>query len=136
MLAFHIGENASEYVRVAITRDNGDGWLSAHVDLSVGAFRAQYAADFNSWAFADFCAQLEKLYRTVTGSAQFTSYEKQLELTLSCSGTGHVLVRGEAMDYAGTGNRLSFRIDVDQTYVPAVLKTLRAMVDQYPRRAV
>jgi hypothetical protein len=136
MLAFHIGEEKSEYLRVAITRDNGDGWLASEVDISVGGFRAKYSADFNPWAFSDFFAQLEGLYRTVSGTAQFTSYDRQLELTLSCDGTGHILVLGEAMDYAGTGNRLSFHMEVDQTYVPAILRSLRAAVERYPGRAV
>ena len=125
MLVFHIGGEEAEYVQVSNIRDHGDGWFSADVDVVVGAFRGGYSADFNSWAFSDFHAELEKLYRTLSGSAVFTSYEQQLELTLTCNVTGQIQVCGEATDYAGTGNRLSFRLGIDQTFLPTILNDLR-----------
>jgi hypothetical protein len=136
VLVFHIGGNEAEYVRVSNIRDHGDGWFSTDVEVVVGAFRGGYSADFNSWAFSNFHAELERLYRTVSGSAVFTSYEGQLELTLTCNVTGQIQVRGEATDYAGTGNRLRFRLDIDQTYVPAILEDLRLALERYPPRAV
>lgn len=136
MLVFHIGDKEAEYVRLSNIGDHGDGWFSADVEVVVGAFRGRYRADFNSWAFANFRAELEKLYQTVSGSAVFTSYEGQLELTLTCNVTGQIEVRGEAMDYAGTGNSLSFRLGIDQTYVPAILEDLRLALKRYPPRAV
>jgi hypothetical protein len=136
VLAFHIGEEDAEYVRVEILGDNGDGWFSADVGINVGGFRGSYSADFNSWAFSDFQAQLEKLYGSVSGSASFTSYEAQLELVLTCNSQGHVQVRGVAMDVAGTGNRLVFQLHIDQTYVPAIVSSLRSALQRYPARAV
>jgi hypothetical protein len=100
----------------------------------VGAFRGTFPADFNSWAFADFHAALEKLYRTVSGSAVFTSYERQLELTLTCKATGQIDVRGEATDVAGIGNRLTFILRIDQTHVPPVLHDLGLALEKYPPR--
>ena len=136
MLVFRIGGQEAEYVQVSNIRDHGDGWFSADVEIYVGAFRGGYSADFNSWAFSDFQAELQELYRTMSGSAVFTSYERQLELTMTCNNTGQIQVRGEAMDYAGTGNLLKFRIDIDQTYVPTILSDLRLALETYPPRAV
>jgi hypothetical protein len=136
MLAFQIGGQDSEYVRVAILRDNGDGWFSAQVDVVVGAFRGTYSADFNSWAFSEFRTSLDGLYRTLSGSASFTSYERQLEMTMTCTPQGHIDLRGEAVDFVGTGNRLSFRIELDQTYLPKILADLQAALDRYPPQAV
>jgi hypothetical protein len=136
MLAFHIGEVDAEYVRVFDLHDNGDDWFSAQVEVIVGGFRGGFCADFNSWAFSDFQVQLEKLYRTVSGSAVFTSYEGQLELTLTCHTTGHIDVQGEAMDYVGTGNKLSFTLGFDQTYLPQILNELQAALAKFPPRAV
>jgi hypothetical protein len=136
MLVFHIGGEAAEYVRVKNLRDHGDGWFSADVDVSVGVFRGSYSANFNSWAFSDFHTQLEKLYHTLSGSAVFTSYEAQLELTLTCDNQGHIQLRGEAMDCAGTGNRLIFRLEVDQTYLPAILRDLKLALERYPPRDI
>ena len=137
MLVFRIGGNEAEYVSVANIRDNGDGWFSADVEVLVGAFRGGYSANFNSWAFANFRVELEEMYRTVSGSAVFTSYEAQLELKLTCNAaTGQVHVRGEAMDYAGTGNKLSFRLEIDQTHLPTVLRDLQSALERHPPRAV
>ena len=136
MLAFHIGGQDSEYVRVAIIGDNGDGWFSAQVDVVVGAFRGTYPASFNSWAFSNFRRDLEVLYRTVSGSASFTSYERQLEIKMTCSPQGHIELRGEAVDLAGTGNRLTFRVELDQTFIPKILADLKVALDRYPPRAV
>ncbi|WP_237132373.1 hypothetical protein [Pseudohongiella sp. O18] len=136
MLAFHIGGEDAEYIRVENLRDNGDGWFSADVRLSVGGFAGSYPADFNSWAFSDFQAQLDKLYRTVSGSACFTSYESQLELELTCDRLGHVLLRGEATDEAGTGNTLRFRLDLDQSDMPAIISSLGAALSRYSPRGV
>ena len=136
VLAFHIGGDEHEQVRLEILRDNGDGWFSGQVTICVGGFHGSYPADFNSWAFSDFASQLERLYRTVSGSAIFTSYEKQLELVLTCDIRGHIGVRGEAMDYAGTGNKLIFRLDIDQTHVPKILGELRGALEKYRPRAL
>ena len=136
MLVFQIGGEEAEYVRVSNIGDHGDGWFSADVAVAVGSFEGRYRADLNSRAFSDFAAQLGQLYKTVSGSARFTSYEAQLELELVCNDLGHIKVRGEAMDYAGTGNRLTFHLDIDQTHVPAILSSLRQALERDPPRAV
>jgi hypothetical protein len=131
VLVFHIGGEEAEYVRVSDIQDHGDGWFTANVELDVGAFSGRYSADFNAEAFTIFQTQLEALYRTVSGSAIFTSHEEQLELTLTCDATGHIRVRGEATDYAGTGNKLSFELEIDQTHVPGVLRDLQSAMERH-----
>jgi hypothetical protein len=98
-----ISEEAT--VSPSLAQWDGDGWFSAQVDVAVGGFRGTYPADFNSSAFSDFLSQLEEVHRSIPGSASFTSYERQLEMTVTCSPQGHIQLCGEAMDYAGTGNR-------------------------------
>jgi hypothetical protein len=132
MIAFHIGEEESEYVSVTILRANNDGWFSGMVELAVGSFRSCYSADFNSWAFSNFLKQLENMHKSVSGSAVFTSYEGQLELVLECNPQGHIRLQGEAMDFAGTGNKLTFCLGLDQTYVPKIISSLQAALEQYP----
>ena len=136
MLAFHIGGKEAEFVRVSILQDNGDGWFSADVEVIVGGFRGRYKADFNSWAFSDFYTELKALYKNLAGSAKFTSYEAQLELILTCSATGHIKIQGEAMDFPGTGNKLIFNLEADQTYVPTILRDLQLALHRYPVRTV
>ena len=136
MLAFRIGGETHEFVLVEIMGSNSDGWISGQVKVQVGGFEGEFPADFNSWAFSDFRNQLGRLYELLSGTAIFTSYEKQLELRLDGNGRGQIALRGEAMDYAGTGNKLAFRLDIDQTHLPQILKDLDAALELYPARAV
>ena len=135
MIAFQIGGDESDFVRVSITRDNEDGWLSADVDIEAGQFRASYPADFDTFAFSEFSKQLAVLNKTLAGSAEFTSLEGQLELTLTCDSLGHVSVKGKAMDVAGTGHQLLFDLEIDQTHIPEILDSLKATLKKHPVRS-
>jgi hypothetical protein len=134
VIAFHIGGDESDFARVSITRDNEDGWLSADVDIAVGRFRGSYPADFDTFAFSEFSKQLAVLYKTLSGSAEFTSLESQLERKLKCDALGHISVRGEARDVAGIGNKLLFDLEIDQTHVPQILNSLKATLKKHPVR--
>ena len=134
MIAFQIGGKEADFVRVTITCDNEDGWLSADVKIAVGNFRGDYAAFFNTFAFSEFASQLAVLDRTLSGSAKFTSLEGQLELALKCDALGHISVHGEAMDNAGTGNKLLFDLNIDQTHLSETLNSLKATLKKYPVR--
>jgi len=134
VIAFQIGGEKSEFVRVSITRDNKDGWLSADVEITVGRFCGSYSADFDTFSFSEFAQQLASLHRTVSGSAMFTSVEGQLELTLKCDALGHISVSGEAMDVAGIGNKLLFEFNIDQTHAPQILKSLKSTLKKHPVR--
>lgn len=134
MIAFQIGGKEADLVRVTIVGDNQDGWLSAEVDVAVGSFRGSYPADFDTYAFSEFAKQLAVLDRTVSGSANFTSLEGQLELTLKCDALGHVAVDGTAMDVAGIGNKLNFELNIDQTHIAGILSSLKAMLKKHPVR--
>jgi hypothetical protein len=72
------------------------------------------------------------LERTLEGGATFTTMEGQLSVTLSGDGKGHVHVQGTAADEPGTGNRLEFGFDVDQTYLPGIAETLEHFLAAFP----
>jgi len=131
-LKFQIGGTEHEFVRVDIVGSNGDGWLPSRITVRVGSFLGEFPSDLDVWAFARFATELRTLYESLKGTASFTTYERQLELALVGDGMGHVQVRGEAMDYAGTGNKLIFRLAIDQTEIPALLRDLTAISAAYP----
>ena len=131
-LHFHIGEEDHEYAHVEVMGANGDGWLPSRVTVRAGSFQGEFPSYLDCWAFARFAAQLRELHKLLKGTATFSTYEKQLELDLVGDGLGHVTVRGEAMDYAGTGNRLTFHLDIDQTYLPKILGDVEAIVAAFP----
>ena len=131
-LGFKIGGTDHEFVRVEVVGSNGDGWLPSRISVRAGSFQGEYPSDLDVWAFARFAAELRVLYESLKGTASFSSYEKQLELTLVGDGLGHVRVKGEAMDYAGTGNKLNFHLEIDQTEIPALLQDLGEISAAYP----
>jgi hypothetical protein len=131
-LQFQIGGDEHEYARVQVIRANSDGWLPSLISVQAGGFHGEFSSDLDSWAFARFVQEVRDLHRTLKGTATFTTYEKQLELALVGDGLGHVEVKAEAMDYAGTGNKLVFRLHIDQTELPTLMRDLDAIVAAYP----
>lgn len=132
MIAFQVGGAESDYVRVSVTADNKDGWLSVDVDIVAGGFRGRFPAAFDTYGIAEFARQLAKLNETVSGSAKFRSLEGQLELDMECDRLGRIAVSGKAVDVAGTGNRLLFEIEIDQSHLPEILKNLHATLEKHP----
>ena len=131
-LQFHIGGSENEYADVEVVGSNSDGWLPSRIEVSAGAFRGGFPSDLDCWAFERFAREVRELYKTLKGTATFSTYEGQLELSLVGDGLGHVEVKAQAMDYAGTGNKLAFRLHLDQTELPTLMKDLDAIVATYP----
>jgi hypothetical protein len=82
--------------------------------------------------FAGFLTDITALSRTLEGAATFTTMEGQLSVTLSGDGKGHVHVQGTAVDEPGTGNRLEFGFDIDQTYLHGIASCLDSFVAAFP----
>jgi hypothetical protein len=49
-------------------------------------------------------------------------------------GLGHFEAECQAMDQAGVGNSLEFRLSFDQTDIPAILKGLDRVKEAFPVR--
>lgn len=113
--------------------DYSDGnWIACEVQLSAGGFRGSFHADLRSDEFHAFLAELESLGQTLEGSAAFSTIDGQLTCSLTGDGNGHVHVEGEALDQAGIGNRLHFRFDIDQTYLPQICRALESLLAAFP----
>ena len=54
------------------------------------------------------------------GQAALLSSEGQLEVEIRGDQLGRMTVVGAAMDVVGTGNRLEFRLTIDQSYIPVL----------------
>jgi hypothetical protein len=71
-----------------------------------------------------FAQELRILYEQLNGKAILAPMEPNLELSFTGEGKGHVEVEGTARNNFHTGTELSFRLDLDQTYLPAIAKAL------------
>lgn len=141
--AFSLGESKHDRVEVSVlgyerppTGDYyDDNWLTVEVSLAIGGFRGRFQASFLTAELMEFRDQLAALYKSLNGEAKLVTMETQLLLSLSGNGRGGVSLKGEATDQPGTGNRLVFGLDLDQTHLAATLGELDAAIERFPIRA-
>jgi len=123
------------YEHAPVGEYHDDNWLRVRVTVHAGAFSASYDAAFLTEELARFREQLETLYQSLRGQAEFATLEGQLSLLLTVDERGEVLVRGVAIDVPGTGNRLQFQLTLDQSHLRSAIDELRQVTDRYPIRA-
>lgn len=123
------------YERSPVGEFYDDNWVRVSVRVSVGAFKGKFPAAFLTSDFAEFRGQLQKLSHSLEGVASFSTLEGQLSLELTGNGRGGIFLKGVAIDVPGTGSRLEFDLELDQSYLPAALEGLDEILDKYPVRA-
>ena len=123
------------YERAPVGDHHDDNWLRVQITVSAGAFSGSYEAAFLADELVAFRDQLETVCHSLRGEAKFSTLEDQLSLRLGGNGRGAIVVRGTAIDVAGTGNRLEFLLELDQTDAQRTLTELSAVVIAFPVRA-
>jgi hypothetical protein len=113
--------------------DYWDGnWLSTNISVFIGGFRGRVDADLRAEELVAFRDQLRAVYESLSGRAEFHTMEGWLGLQVLADKTGHLRVTGDLLDEPGIGNRLSFSLDLDQTYLPNVLSALDEITRAFP----
>ncbi len=95
------------------------------MQIQAGPWKGRYSASFYCGELGQFAAEIDRLCRELNGTAQFTPIEPHLELKLSGDGRGHFNLEGKADDTLWQGNYLCFRLELDQTELPAIASALR-----------
>ena len=138
MTGFRIGGNDSEYLDVKITgrthpaQDYWDGnWVNAEIEIDAGGFRGRYGAYLRVEELKSFRDAVARLYSADSKEAKFETMEEQLSIDIVGDGLGHFSADCEALDRAGSGNRLVFSLSFDQTEIPQILKGLDALTREY-----
>ncbi|WP_316736620.1 hypothetical protein [Pedobacter aquatilis] len=108
-------------------------WVKGFVKVRAGGFLGEFTADFMTTDFVSFKIELAKLYDKLNGIATFNTLESQVEIKIVGDGIGHLKAECEVMDNAGTGNKLEFEIDFDQTHIPKILNQLEKITDRFPK---
>jgi hypothetical protein len=113
--------------------DSADAnWIECELEIAAGAFRGAFPVHLRSEEFQSFLEEAQDLHRTLDGSAAFSALEGQVALSLTGDGKGLIRVSGEAIDDAGTGNRLQFKFDLDQSDLPAICASLEHFLAAFP----
>jgi hypothetical protein len=135
-----VGSSNREHVIVRPSRrqypeaeDYDDGnWVDATIDIAAGAFRGTFEATLRAEDFVRFRDQLRPLYENLAGKATFETMEGWLRINVQGNGKGHFHAACEAIEQPGLGNRLTFKIDFDQTELPAIVQGLDAICEAVP----
>jgi hypothetical protein len=130
MNVIHFGTD-SEYIRLTLPSSySAEGWAQASVEISVHCFRGEISPWVEAADFELFTKQLRSLYESLQGEAEFTPIEQQFTLKLTASAGGHVQLSGEAWSLATYENKLSFVLELDQSYLLAPLRVLEGLATQ------
>jgi hypothetical protein len=113
-----------------------DNWLSVQITVAAGAFEGSFDAAFLTSELVAFRDQLQALHTTLRGTAELRTLEEQLSLDCVGNGLGSIELSGVAFDQPGIGNRLAFKLALDQTQVGAALAQLEVVVSEFPVRDV
>jgi hypothetical protein len=127
----HIGSEADNHVAIRVLGkpESRDAWefVNAEIDVQAGFWRGTYRASLQATDFPPFRQQLQAIYDWKGNSAAFTTIEGWLTLNLTADRLGHVHLDGTATDYPGTGNTLTFHLDLDQSYLPQIIAELESI---------
>jgi hypothetical protein len=108
--------------------------LCTAIRIVVGGFRADYEAQLRTEDFVKLRAALRELYEHLDGTASFETMEGWLRLQIRGDGRGHFTAECVALDQPGTGNCLTFTLELDQTDLPAMVRALEAIERAFPTR--
>jgi hypothetical protein len=121
-----IGHSQFDHVAIKITGAAGENWFSADVRIACGIWQGVFRWQFYKGELQQFAHELDRLYQTLSGTAKLIPMEPNLELEMAGDGKGHVIVKGKACAEFGTGTYLVFRLELDQTELPTIVKSLSA----------
>ena len=122
------------YERPVSGEYHDDNWLTVSITVQAGGFSGRVRAAILTDDLVRFSGQLHRLSGELTGSAEFSTMEDQLSVTLTCDVRGNIMLRGEVLDDAGIGNRLSFHLDLDQSFLHQSIRELDEVIKAFPVR--
>jgi len=143
-LLIHIGSTEQEYLSSAVlgrrypnaTNAWDAGWLDVKVSLRIarysGVFEGSIKAILLPSELLAWRNQLAELYQSLNGTANFSTLEGWLEIKCVGDGRGHIDIACRVTNEPGIGDLLTFRLWIDQTYLPAILCSIDQVLSIYP----
>jgi len=118
----------AEYIEIGVPHmHKGRDWIDIAVSIVVPSFQGSIKASVEPGDFEAFAANLRSLYQSLQGKAEFNNRERQFTLSLAAATGGHVRVTGEAWSHATYGNKLTFVLELDQSYLLSPLRELESL---------
>ena len=107
-------------------------WIKSKIKVKAGAFTGVFQAELMTTDFEKFKQEISKLYEKLDGRANFDTLEGQISIKIKGDGIGHFEADCFVMDFAGTGNKLDFEINFDQTMITDIVSQLDNITKVFP----
>jgi len=121
-----IGKAESDHVSIEVASHSPDGWTGTKVRVVCGTWKGSFDWDFQTGELGRFGEEVQQLYETLSGSASLDPLEPNLKLRMTGDGKGHTKVEGHAEAEFYTRTHLVFTLSLDQTELPAIVRSLMA----------
>jgi hypothetical protein len=122
------------YEREPVGEHFDDNWLTVSIFVQAGGFNGKIRAAIFTDELTLLLKQLQTLYETLAGTAEFITMEGQLYLLFRGDGKGHIELEGKLVDRPGIGNRLHFTLQFDQSQLGASIRELEKVTSEFPVR--
>jgi hypothetical protein len=106
------------------TKNGPEGWFDTEIEVRCDGWRCKFGACFMQGELSRFAQEVQHLHEHLRGQATLEPMEPNLTLSLTGDGKGHIEINGEARNRFHTGTKLTFHMELDQTYSPAMAKSL------------
>jgi hypothetical protein len=127
MPSIRIGSN-SEHIQISLPPSYSvEGWAQAEVEVSVNGFQGRIWPSVEAIDFKLFATQLRAVYESLRGEATFSPREEQFTLKVTAKSGGHIEVTGTAWSKATYENKLTFVLELDQSYLAEPLQELESL---------
>ncbi len=115
--------------------DYWDGnWCVTPIKAILLGFQAAFNGEMELPELQAFYQGLQQLYAELRGAAHLNTRERFLELTAEINSRGHIHWSVRLADTSGSANmaRLTFEMRSDQSYLPALLAQIEAVLEMFP----
>jgi hypothetical protein len=129
-----VGANGDRIVIRRTSPNLQDGWFDTDLEIHCDGWRGQFKACFMHGELGDFARELRILHEKLAGKVALVPVEPNLEITFTGDGKGRISVDGIARNHFHTGTRLSFHFDIDQTFLPGLIRGLEE-IEQISRNS-
>lgn len=130
-----IGFKENEHILLSLAQKEPkdkflDGiWIPVDIQVYAGKFHGKTDDELSKRSILLFINELEILYDKLVGHARISSFEGKVDVKIVGDGLGHIkldfMIEGEIA-------RLQFETEMDQTFLPKLIKELRSMLDGTP----
>ena len=124
------------YERPNVTEGSDANWLVCTVSVQAGPFSGRYEASVSTQDFVYFAEGLERLHEACAGEALFDPEEGAISLKLLGNGRGQISIEIRSLIVATPRVLVELKMLSDQSYLPELLQSVRAVLRDFPERGV